>query len=346
MNFDIIIGNPPFQDEVINLQKKGPRKSGKNKLYERITIKCITLLNKNGYLLFITPDNIMTGNTNKAYQDLIKYNILYINLNNIQKKYFSSIGQPMCYFLIQKSEKKINQKTKIINNNSQEINIIIKDKAINPVRNWNTLTEKIFSEYISVNKNNAIYFRGTTESDYTSGKHSVIYLPNRKNIYLKTNNEKLAPGLGIKKIVLFETVPASDGIIDYKGEYGVGPHTIYIPFQTNSEGKILETFFKSQIYKQLVDSSQTSHRYLKVSLISHLNLNKILLKKKIAKVITLSLEKESTLKSKTPTKDKKERAKTKTTQKFTKAKGHKKDNKTKKRGNNKTKKIFSYFKLW
>jgi hypothetical protein len=277
--FDIIIGNPPFQDEIKEKDTSAPRKGGKNKLYERITIQCLSLLNANGYLLFVTPDNIMTGNTNKAYEEIIKYNTLYINFNNIQKRYFPTIGQSMCYFLVQVGEKKHNIETTITNNKNQDIRVIIKDRNINPVRGWDSDTEKIFSNYITTEKNDSVYYRGTTESDYKGGEYTVIYLPNRDNIYLKTNNNKLAPGLGIKKIVLFETVPASNGIVDYKGEYGVGPHTLYIPFQSNAEGKILERFFKSQIYRKLVDSSQTSHRYLKVTLISHLNLNKILHKK-------------------------------------------------------------------
>lgn len=77
-------------------------------------------------------------------------------------------------------------------------------------------------------------------------------------------------------------------------------------------------YFKPDFYKYFLQKPQKS--------------------KKIAKVITLSLEK--------PTKDKKERAITLTKHKFTKAKGHKKHNKTKKDGNNKTKKLFSYFKFW
>ena len=267
--FDIIIGNPPFQDSI---EKTSPRKGGKNKLYERITIKCLSLLNENGYLLFLTPDNIMTGNTHKSYKEILKYNTLYISFNNIQKRYFPRIGQSMCYFLVEKSIKNDKTKTQI---NNQDFSIILKDRKINPVRDWTFETEEIFNEYITTERNNSVYYRGTTESDYEGGKYKVIYLPDGDNIYLETNNEKLAPARGIKKIVLFEASPASNGIVDYNGEYGVAPHTIYIPFQSKTEGEQLEQFFKSEIYRKLVKSSQTSQRYLKVSLISFLNLKKI-----------------------------------------------------------------------
>ena len=285
--FDIIIGNPPFQDNIkknddeddddIKLIKKNkkPRTGGKNKLYERITIKSLSLLNNNGYLLFVTPDNIMTGNVNKAYQEIIKYNTLYINFNNIKKRYFSNIGQSMCYFLVHTSDKNQNQKTKIINNNNQNIIVIIKNRPINPISEWTNETENIVEEFITNERNNVIYNRGTQSSDYQGGKYKVVYKPEE---ILRTNDKNLALGLDIKKIILFENIPLSSGFSDFKGEYGVGPHTFYVPFKTNTDGKLLERFFKSNIYKTLVKTSLTS-QYLKTSLLSHLNLNKILLKK-------------------------------------------------------------------
>ena len=56
--FDIVVGNPPFQDNVKTNDKK-PRAGGKNKLYERVTISSLKLLTIGGYLLFVTPDNIV-----------------------------------------------------------------------------------------------------------------------------------------------------------------------------------------------------------------------------------------------------------------------------------------------
>jgi hypothetical protein len=333
--FDIIMGNPPFQDEIKEQDTSKPRKGGKNKLYERITVQCFSILNNNGYLLFVTPDNIMTGNTNKAYEEIIKYNTLFISFNNIQKTYFPKIGQSMCYFLIQKGKKNDNLKTKIINQNNDTIEVILKNRSNNPVRNWTLENEKNFTNYITDVKNNAVYYRGTTESKYTGGKYKVIYLPTRNNIYLSTNNEDLAPGINEKKIVLFESIPTSSGVMDYKGEYGVGPHTIYIPFKTNTEGKLLERFFKSDIYKNLVNSSQTS-QYLKTSLITHLNLDKILLKRKNISKKAVTTEDISSSLSKT----KKQLSLNSTSIKTRKQK-HKQ-----KGGKKKTKKSYSLFNLF
>jgi len=276
--FDVIIGNPPFQDEIDVTNSAafhGPRKGGKNKLYERITVSCIGLLNPNGYLIFVTPDNIMTGNTNKAYEELIKHHTIYVCFNNIQKRYFPTVGQPMCYFLIQRSasaEAHTRKETKIESDDGI-FSVELKERPLNPIKEWTKETEQLVNRYITDDKNNTVYNRGTSASQYkAAGKYSVIYTPTGP--LLKTDNVELANGIGIKKVVLFETKPLSDGKLDATGEYGVGPHTFYVPFNTAKEGKVLDTFFKSDIYKKLVKISTTS-QYLKTSLLTHLNLSNI-----------------------------------------------------------------------
>jgi hypothetical protein len=269
--FDIILGNPPFQDKVNESDTKNPRKGGKNKLYERITNKCFPVLNDDGFLLFVTPDNIFSGSTSIVYNEFLKYNTLFISINNIRKTFFPKIGISMCYFLIQKRIKDSKLKTSILNQDNNIIEVILKNRPINPISEWTEKTETIVNQYLSEIQNNAHYFRGNSEKDYTGGKYKVIYTPDK---ILRTNDIKMAPGIDIKKIVLFETKPMEDGILD-NGTHGVGPHTIYVPVNTEKDGRLLNTFFSSDIYKTLVKVSLTS-QYLKTSLISHIDINKIL----------------------------------------------------------------------
>jgi hypothetical protein len=272
--FDVVMGNPPFQDEIDVTNSAafhGPRKGGKHKLYERITIRCIELLNIDGYLIFITPDNIMTGNTNKAYEEIIKLHVIYISFNNIKKRYFPTVGQPMCYFFIQNTQS--DKQTKIEISGENIFLVKLQDRPLNPVREWTKENEELVNKYITNDTNNVVYNRGTSASEYKGGKYEVVYTPTPP--YLYTNNIELANGLNIRKVILFETKPLSHGILDATGKYGVGPHTFYVPFNTILEGKILDRFFKSEIYKTLVRISTTS-QYLKTSLIKHLNIPNIL----------------------------------------------------------------------
>ena len=124
--FDIVVGNPPFQ-EVDNIT--GKSKGGTN-LYTKFINNSINFLKNNGYLLFITPISWLGPSTNKQsggdllHNVFLKYDLLFLNLNEC-KKYFNNIGSTFSYFLIRKSVNNIF--TKIIS----KYNNIITESEIN-----------------------------------------------------------------------------------------------------------------------------------------------------------------------------------------------------------------------
>jgi hypothetical protein len=193
---NVIIGNPPFQDEVKTNdddptnKKKKPRQGGKNKLYERITIKCLTLLNDRGFLMFVTPDNIMTGNTNSAYEEIIKYNTVYISFNNIQKRYFPFIGQSMCYFLVENSQKINEFKTIIVNQHGEKLSVILQNRSVNPIRNWTIETERLIAKYITNTEND---FKRTSDNKIPrkDANGTITIIESATSKYKNFNNEKV-----------------------------------------------------------------------------------------------------------------------------------------------------------
>ena len=260
--FDIIVGNPPFQDEHLL--------GGKSKLYERITGFCIdNLLKQDGLLLFLVPDNMFSGNSVVGYNKLLENNVKLVSFEDNINLFFPKIQQYICYFLLKRSSPST---TTIISQKGQKFETKLLDRVVNPVRNWTKRIDTLIKKYIGSEKNNAVYVRGKPISEYKGSKYKVIYTPDKK---LGTNNSSLAAGIGIPKIVIFGISPDLKFETDFKGLYGAGPNTFYIPVSNMRQGRLLEKFLKSDDYKTLALATKTTRQFLKISFIQYLRFDKI-----------------------------------------------------------------------
>ena len=270
ISFDCIIGNPPFQDDYgVN---SGQRiNGGKSKLYERIFLKSTSILNNGGYLSFVVPDNIFSGNGSQSYQTILKNHIPFVSFNPENQRYFQRIQQPVCYFILHKIQS--SSLTIVEHNDKLTFKIKLQDRPVNPIRDWTLNTEKLINKFVSNERNNVVYNRGKSIASYKGQKYHVIYTPSKT---LHTNNPNLASGLGIKKAIIFSISPDLAFKMDYSGKFGAGPNTFYIPFNTNIEGKKLERFLNSNDYKTLALATKTTRQYLKIAFIVYLKFSKII----------------------------------------------------------------------
>ena len=95
--FDLIVANPPYA----KLLSNGKRASKNHNLIGLFINKSLELLNSNGFLLYITPDNWMSyADRNTLIHDLTKLQIHYINIH-LAKKYFKKIGSSFVWYLIE-----------------------------------------------------------------------------------------------------------------------------------------------------------------------------------------------------------------------------------------------------
>jgi 16S rRNA G966 N2-methylase RsmD len=101
MKFDVIVGNPPYNDN------GGIKKGGKN-LYSKFISLSLKLLKDDGYFSFVTNAGFLkstTGDRNEILNEFLSNNLIYLNVHEC-KKWFKNVGGAMifCYFLFQKNQ--------------------------------------------------------------------------------------------------------------------------------------------------------------------------------------------------------------------------------------------------
>lgn len=98
MKFDIIIGNPPYQEVDESGNNAG---HGKN-LFSKFIKLANELVRDNQYILLITPPTWMSPSKDIFDTVFNPNSILYLNIG-IAKKYFPNIGSQFSWFLLQKT---------------------------------------------------------------------------------------------------------------------------------------------------------------------------------------------------------------------------------------------------
>lgn len=106
MQFDIIVGNPPFNSggkKKVPTDKKSQKKNDGKTIWTSFVKQSISLLKQSGLLVMITPSIWMRPDKAKMYDFLTRFNIKKIHcLSNTEtnKVFHGKAQTPTCYFLL------------------------------------------------------------------------------------------------------------------------------------------------------------------------------------------------------------------------------------------------------
>ena len=210
MKFDVVVGNPPYQD--------GSKNGGQNKLYMEFCKKSINLLKDDGKLTFVTPVSVLMPS--KRFTLIGNKNLSFVNFD--AANYFN-VGVNICSWIIDKEsnidlvsvksdgvifKKSINES---LHNNSNIDNyyIDIYEKVMGLTKSQKNINKRMFQRNnhgpaFSKNMTDEHIYeihsvaRGVSKITYTkrvpvfNGENKVIVSNtkalNRENIIISTDN--------------------------------------------------------------------------------------------------------------------------------------------------------------
>ena len=272
-HFDIIMCNPPFQDD-----KTTETAQGGHDLYPKFFIQSFQMLNDNGFLAFINPCKWRapnkTNDTTKMWDIFVSNNPLYLKIYGFKdtiKLFRNGANTRIDYYVLQKNTIKYDYT--IVNDEEN------KEQKIN-IREWNFLPNYNINAIKKILTNNdngikTIYHPSQydkrkpymSEKKTASYKYPVLHSHTIKdgNIVYWTNTKepignKFVPMFGIPKVILIKGL-YSYPYNDYKGEYAMSNYSYGIPIHSKKEGDRIVKAMNSEEFKNLLKSTKWSSRF-------------------------------------------------------------------------------------
>lgn len=258
--FDLIVGNPPYQDS----PKSKISKTSGSVLWDKFVNKSITILSNLGYLVFVHPSIWRKPiNSKTKIIDILsifkKFNLIYLEIHDVKDgmKTFNA-GTRYDFYCFQKSEKY----------NST----IIKDQLGNiiniDIRNINFIPNKEIDKVMSLIGPDRITV--IFDSSYHASREYISNVKDKKNIYeVIHSTPKSGPRIlysslnnkghfGIPKVI-FGEAGINNVIIDINGDYGMTQGAIGLVIEADDDPILMKKVIESKEFGDIINSCMWSN---------------------------------------------------------------------------------------
>lgn len=267
--FDVIIGNPPYQEQKETIKNQTSKKPKTQPLWHKFVIKSLDILNNDKFIVLVHPGGWRNlDGVFKETQNLMKkYQIIYLKIHTFKDglKIFGAKTN-FDYYLLKKTLN-VDLNTKIICEDNSEENINITNLDFIPGENIAKIYSLIAKE--GEEKVNILH----SYSAYEPRKDFISKVKNDSNIYpcvymvsyidtptFLYSNRNDRGHFGIKKVIF---ASGSSGIIlDNNGEYGLTPFSFAIvDDEENFENIKIALKNKNFIEKVMLYKDGLGHKY-------------------------------------------------------------------------------------
>ena len=259
--FDIIVGNPPYQDS----PKSDISKTSGSVLWDKFVYKSIDLIKYSGYLTLVHPSIWRKPINSKSkiinILDIFKnYNLMYLEIHDIKDglKTFNA-GTRYDFYCFQKNTEY--NSTTIKDEEGNITNVDIRTMRFIPNKNINDVLSLIDdNDSISVIFDSSYHASRDYVSDIKDTNHiyEVIHSTPKTGprILYSSINDK--GHFGIPKIIFGES-GINDVIIDMDGKYGMTQGSIGIILEKDDDPIMIKKVLESDVFKNILSSCMWSN---------------------------------------------------------------------------------------
>ncbi len=254
--FDIIIGNPPFQKQITNINERG---KGSRTLWDTFIEKTLDMLNQNGLLGFITPPPWRKPESD-LYELMTKDNqLLYLHIyNKKQGQEIFHVSQRVDLYIVEKTQKYKN--TQIVDENGDKIELDLSKWAFLPNYAYNKFQKIMTTEPNTI----SLFYDSSTyhnqDKNVSTKKTSLYKYPVAHSITLQGvgflySSIKSDKHFGIPKVILSSNENQYP-VNDYNGKYGTSNNTFSIPTTSKKHGDCLVEAINTDDFKEIIRATK------------------------------------------------------------------------------------------
>lgn len=226
MKFDIVVGNPPYQDSNGAASSKA--------IWHEFVYKALDVLVEGGHLCIIHPNGwrAPSGKFFKVQETLLKNNLKFLKLADFEEgRRIFNVGTSFDYYILSK-EPYLNSTT-VIDSEQNESTFNLKELTVIATHSQNKLNKLIAGE--GEDKVDYLYHtKYHTQRDYISKEqlgdfiHPVVYTITKSNGIKLTYSSRTDLGHFGKPKVIWTNGMGTYPILDLEGKYGMNEFSFAI----------------------------------------------------------------------------------------------------------------------
>lgn len=254
MKFDIIVGNPPYQEPPSKERRGGSPKS----IWGQFVLNALECLNKGGYLAQIHPPNWRKPKA-ELWPTLSSKQIEYLEMHNDQDG-FSTFGVFTLFDMYVLNNVPCYKESIVIDFDGNKSKVDLRDWPWLPSGNI-----PLIKKLLSNNSNDrCTIYHSYSEYETRKGwmnkkrineyKYPVVYTINDKGpvFHFSSRNDLGQGQFGTPKVIVHYGGRQLNPINDFEGEYGMSQFCFGISISSKQEGEQLVKSIKSDVFRSFI----------------------------------------------------------------------------------------------